>query len=195
MPPTAQQCQAAYSRAFALALSIVRNQHDAEDVAQEALSRAIDPDRSPWRPEVQPNFTYHVVNVAREVLKERRAKWKVRTNPRNASAEAEALRTPPLRADALVAARDGHERDSARRAGMRVQLAGLELRVFELYERDITNPAEQANLLKATIKDIYEARRRVAEVARSIPADLESGPALAVNDGEEEDEEGEEAPS
>jgi DNA-directed RNA polymerase specialized sigma24 family protein len=189
MPPSKQECQAAYSRAFALALSIVRNPHEAEDIAQEALSRAIDPERSPWRREAQPNFVYHVINVAREVLKERRAKWKVRNDPRHVSAEAEALRTAPLRADARVAARDGHERDSARRAGLRAQLEGLPLRVFELYERDVTSPAEQANLLRATIKDIYEARRRVAEVARTIPADLESGPALATCDGDEPDEE------
>jgi hypothetical protein len=166
-----------YERAFAKALAYAKSrirghrwsESDlAQELAQEAMTASFDPARYPWDGEKP--LEKHAMNVVRSLLSDRADAAKLRRDPRYAVPADEALKRAAMPADALTRVREQREARERRHEWMLSQLVGLTRAVYLLYVRDVFEPAAQAAALGVPLAAIYEARRRVAEVARAAPA-------------------------
>jgi len=172
----------AYARALGYARSRVRGRSWSEagldeELAQEAMLASFDPTRYPWKGDKP--LDHHVVLVVKSLLSDRARAAKVREEPKRAAAADEAMKRPALPADALLKARDRQTRRDAREEWVLSQLSGLARDVFLLYLNDVFEARDQAGVLGKSIHAVYEARRRVAEVLKSAPAEPDSSPELA----------------
>jgi DNA-directed RNA polymerase specialized sigma24 family protein len=186
-----KELERAYARALAYARSRVRDRSWNEagldqELAQEAMLSSFDPARYPWKGDKP--LDHHVVLVVKSLLSDRARAAKVRRDPKRAAAADEAMKRPALPADALLGMRDRQSRRDARVEWVLSQLSGLARDVFLLYLDDVFEARAQADLLGKSIHAVYEARRRVAEVLRSTPAEPESSPELAPSGGDEDDD-------
>ncbi len=186
-----------YERAYASALAYAKSRtrgHSwsesdlAEELAQDAMVASFDPHRYLWKGDKP--LPQHVINVVRSLLSDRADAAKLRKDPKNAVPADEALKRPAMPADALTRVREQHEGQDRRHEWMLSQLVGLTLAVYLLYVREIFEPAEQAAALGVSLAAVYEARRRVAEVAREAPALDDGATELANEHGEDVENDG-----
>jgi Sigma-70 region 2 len=143
------------------AYKLTHNVADAKDLAQDAMTRACDPERSPWDPDKQPSLFLHVGSLINsDVAHKRRADERHPAVPYDDEARA---RLEPTALDRLIGAEEValYRRWMAR---LRVGLAGddLALGKIDLMYREIDDADEQAEILKCTVNDIYLANRRIA---------------------------------
>jgi hypothetical protein len=149
---------------------------------------SFDPDRYFWKGDKP--LAQHVVNVVRSLLSDRADAAKLRQDPKNAVPADEALKRPAMPADALTRVREQHEGQDARHEWMLSRLEGLALAVYLLYVKEIWEASAQVAALGAPMAAIYEARRRVADLARMAPSADGDATELANEDGEVVEDDG-----
>lgn len=189
----AKTFERAYASALAYAKSRTRghswSESDlAEELAQDAMVASFDPDRYFWKGDKP--LEQHAINVVRSLLSDRAGAAKLRQDPKNAVPADEALKRAAMPADALTRVREQHEGRDRRHEWMLSELVGLTLAVYLLYVREIFEPAAQAAALGVSLAAVYEARRRVAEVARKAPAADDSATDMANEHGDVEEDDG-----
>ncbi len=143
------------------AYKLTRNLADAQDLAQDAIAKACDPERSPWDRDKQPSLFLHIGSIINsDLANKRRAEERHPAEPYDDESRA---RLEPTALDRLIGAEDvaTYRRWMAR---LRVALAGddLALGKIDLLYQEIEDAAEQAAILKCTVDDIYLANRRIA---------------------------------
>ena len=137
-----------------------RSMHDAEEIAQEAVRRFLDPNYAQWDQGREPSLVRHLGSIANGVLSDRRQR-KSSSNEelRDVAdmAEVDASEDVETRvASAEVAARS--------LAALRERLAKdrVALDILELIIRGVDEPREQARQLSLAPREVYNARRRIA---------------------------------
>jgi DNA-directed RNA polymerase specialized sigma24 family protein len=143
------------------AYKLTHNVADANDLAQGAIAKACDPERSPWDPEKQSSLLDHIGSIINsDLANKRRADERHPAEPYDDESRA---RLEPTALDRLIGAEEvaTYGRWMGR---LRVGLAGddLALGKIDLMYREIDDAAEQAAILKCTVNDIYLANRRIA---------------------------------
>jgi len=151
-----------------------------DELAAEAMVASCDPDRYLWKGELP--FDKHVVTVVAFLMSNRAEAAKLRANPEYAGAAEEGAKRSALPADARVKARDRARRADDRDAYMKANLVGLPREVYLLYKRDIFDVDRIAAILGKPKTAIYDARKRVAEVARAYEPEPESSDEIAAPD-------------
>jgi len=147
---------------------------NAEEVVDQALAAAFDPDDSPWDREIEPDLARHLVATINRRLPAQRRK-EVRRNDSDWQAKAAdaTLKSPRTPEELLHETRRKAERVALLDdATARLRGAGHELpaRMLELWRGEIDDPPEQARVLGCSVNDIYRARetaRRYIEKART----------------------------
>jgi DNA-directed RNA polymerase specialized sigma24 family protein len=137
----------------------------AEDLVDEAIAAAFDPNDSPWDRETEPDLERHLVaTISRRLPSQRRNEARRNDTGWQAKA-ADATLKPPRTPEELV--------DEARQradAGVvlddvtaQLRAAGHErpARVLELWRNEVDEPAEQARVLRCSVDEIYRAREVV----------------------------------
>jgi hypothetical protein len=159
------------------ACHVARSRQAADDLVQEAIQRAIDPDGDPWDPDVEPLLAKHLMRIIDNIHRGERDKREVRLDPRNkATVEERTARHPVTPEDAALAA----EGDRAARRTLEAVKAALgddplALQVVALSEDGVDRPADQVMATGARIEDIRNARKRVQ---RAIEAALRGDAAV-----------------
>jgi DNA-directed RNA polymerase specialized sigma24 family protein len=144
----------------------------AEDLVDEAIAAAFDPNDSPWDREKEPDLARHVLaTMSRRLPSQRRNEARRNDSGWQAKA-ADATAKPARTPEELV--------DEARRwaaAGVvlddvtaQLRAAGHErpAQVLELWRNEVDEPSEQARVLGCSVDEIYRARevvRRYVEKA------------------------------
>jgi DNA-directed RNA polymerase specialized sigma24 family protein len=145
------------------AVYISRSSQAAEDLTQEALSRAIDPERDLWDPDVEPRVAKHLMRIIENIHRGDRDKREVRRDPRNAGAVIEAMR--PYVSTPEGAAIEAETRAEAQACieDIKRHVAGepLDVQLVELSERGIDKPGKQAALANRPVEEIRKARKRI----------------------------------
>jgi hypothetical protein len=159
-----------------------------DEIAAEAMAAACDPKRYPWKGDKA--FDHHVINVVKSILSDRARAAKVRRDPKNEVAADEALKRSALPADAAVRARDRAKRAEEKDAYMLSELTGAARDVYLLYKQEIFDVDQQVAILNKPKSAIYEARRRVIDVAEAYEAPPESSPELAAPDPGDDGDDG-----
>jgi len=189
----AKTFERAYASALAYAKSRTRGHSWSEsdlaaELAQDAMTASFDPERYFWKGEKP--LAQHAINVVRSLLSDRADAAKLRQDPMNAVPADEALKRPAMPADALTRVREQHERQDVRHEWMLSRLEGLARAVYLLYVKEIWEASAQVAALGAPMAAIYEARRRVAELARMAPSADGDATELASEDGEVVEDDG-----
>jgi hypothetical protein len=162
-----------FERLFAYGTSKMRmNPADAEQVAQEALRRFVDPKYAGWDREKEPSLFRHLGSIFNGVVRDMRTKKGF--NQERPSSDGD----PPGGPDG---APSPEERvllaDQIRLAvGRMLELsAGKKLvqDVIMLMAEEVDEAAEQAKRLGLPVARIYEARRSVTELVEVVRAELE----------------------
>jgi DNA-directed RNA polymerase specialized sigma24 family protein len=152
------------------ACHVARSRQAADDLVQEALRRAIDPEGDLWDPDVEPLFAKHVMRIIDNIHRGERDKREVRLDPRNkATVEERTTRRSVTPEDAALDAegdRSARKTLEAVRADLRDD--PLALRVVELSENGVDRPAEQAAATGARIEEIRNARKRVQRAIEAV---------------------------
>jgi hypothetical protein len=148
-------------RVLAYAYKLTHHVADAKDLAQQAMARASDPERSPWDPDKQPSLLDHIGSLMNsDVANKRRGDKRHPTTPYEDEVSS---RLAPSALDRMIG---DEEVDRYRRwmAMLRTRLAGddVALGKIDLMYQGTDGAAEQADILKCTIDDIYLANRRIA---------------------------------
>jgi hypothetical protein len=137
------------------------NVADAKDLAQGAITKACDPNRSPWDPERQPSLLDHIGSIINsDVANKHRADERHPAVPYDDESHA---RREPTALDRVISAEElaTYRHCMARlRAGLGDD--DLALRKIDLMYEEVDAAAEQAATLKCTVNDIYLANRRIA---------------------------------
>ena len=183
-----------HAQIVAYAISRLRSRDAGEELAQRVLVEAIDPDGRPWDPAREPDLARHLVGRVNSAILNDYKKARVRSDPR-AHDTIERLGPQPMpRPDELLDARRRSERDArcieATRASFEAEGDTLALRVLGEYASEVTGAAEQARALGADVREVYEARRRIARRARTLrvrQSDTD-GPPLRVASTDEDEE-------
>jgi DNA-directed RNA polymerase specialized sigma24 family protein len=175
--------------AMKFAVHLTGNKDHARDLVSKAVLATLDPDRMPWDPAGGKSLSLHVINVVRALYKGERAKMRVREDPVRAAAIDQRIRPWVPGPDARLRAREQQARREARTQAVREGLDDFTKEVLDLFGEDLT-PAEQARKLNVNVKKVYEARRRIAERVRALPAENldEDDEAEAMGRGEDEGE-------
>ncbi len=148
---------------FLHAYSLTENLADAGELAQEGMTRAIDPKGSPWDPEKQPSLLLHVGSVMNGLAANRR-----RGEKRHKSVSHKPERDARVDPDPTPEEQAERAEDLARLQGwmkdLLARLAGdtIALGKIELMREGIDDAGEQAARLGCTTKDIYRANERIA---------------------------------
>ena len=142
------------------AYKLTRNLDEAKDLAQGAIARACDPERSPWDQEKQPSLFLHIGSLINsDVANKRRADERHPPVPYDDEVHA---RLEPTALDLVIR---GEEVTLYRRwmARLRVALAEdpIALGKIDLLYQEIEDADEQAAILKCTVNDVYLAQRRI----------------------------------
>jgi hypothetical protein len=137
----------------------------AEELVDEAIAAAFDPNDSPWDREKEPDLARHVLaTMSRRLPSQRRNEARRNDSSWQAKA-ADATLKPARTPEELV----GDARRQADAGGVlddvtaQLRAAGHELpaRVLELWRSEIDEPAEQARVLGCSMDEIYRARKIV----------------------------------
>jgi hypothetical protein len=143
-------------------------QSDAEELAQEALRRFLDPNYAGWDRSVEPDLLRHLGSIVNGLVSNRVQRAKRRQDVTLDNADLVAHENSDSR---LVAA------DHVRHLVLRIR-AALEddpqaERVFELMLDGVDRPAEQATELGIPASDLYKIRRRLLAAIENIQMNLE----------------------
>jgi hypothetical protein len=145
------------------AYSLTENLADAGELAQEGMTRAIDPKESPWDPEKQPSLVLHVGSLMNSLAANRR-----RGEKRHKSVSYKPKLDARVDPDPTPEEQAERVEDLARLQGwmndLLARLAGdtIALGKIKLMREGIDDAAEQAARLGCTTKDVYRANERIA---------------------------------
>jgi DNA-directed RNA polymerase specialized sigma24 family protein len=148
------------------------NPADAEQIAQEALLRFVDPKYASWDREKEPSLLRHLGSIFNGVARDMRTKKAF--NQERLSSSADQPDQPDVASsqeDRVFAAdqvRQGVGRMLELSAGKKVVQD-----VIMLMAEEVDGAAEQARRLGLPIARIYEARRTVTELVDVVRAELE----------------------
>ena len=146
----------ALADALKYALYRTRNASRAEELAADALTAALDPERSPWNSAGPRTLSQHVVNLVHEALKAERAKRRVREDPVNALEVETRMRREVPRPDAALRARQKRGRGLERERRVREGLDPFAQRVLDVR-------FGEARLAADRLDDLREASRESVE--------------------------------
>jgi DNA-directed RNA polymerase specialized sigma24 family protein len=172
-----------HKQVLAFAFSLTKSKTQAEDLTQDAIRRAFDPEETAWNPLVQPDIALFLMSLVRRNASHERTSGRrhheimarSKAHQIRVTRAAEKVAAPAQTPDVALAA---HDLAARRLAALRARAAddALVLQLVDLMERDIETPAEQAEALSVGIDDVRFARRRLfrhAEaVARELPGDV-----------------------
>jgi len=150
-------------RIFLRAYSLTRSLADARELAQEAMTSAIDPAGSPWDPDTEPDLLFHVGSLMNSAAANRRRGE--RRHPFIHYKPEKDLRLDPApTAEDLMVQEDDVAELERRMADLRDSLAGddIALGKIDLLYRGIEDAASQAKLLGCSVTDIRRATERIA---------------------------------
>jgi hypothetical protein len=157
-------------------------EHLRDNLVGEAVLRVFEWDRSPWDPLKNPSLVAHALSVCSSIVSHMFRDDKSR-------------KTTPLGDDLPDVAPDSardvetlllkEERAARARAAVVKKLAGkdLALAVFDLEERCVTEPNEQAKELNVSVVQVYRARKLLWEVVRDLGRDSSDSDIRAVLGG------------
>jgi hypothetical protein len=171
-----------YKHAFSLTGSLA----DATDLSQEAMTRVIDPNGSPWEASEQPNLLLHVGSVMNSLAANRRRAHR-RHPGTNYDPEADTRVDPEPMADERIARAEDLARLQRLMDQLLVRLKGddVALGKIDLLYDEIDDAGDQAARLGCTVNDIYLANDRIAyQVALVKRAARGRTPAAHENGGE-----------
>jgi DNA-directed RNA polymerase specialized sigma24 family protein len=158
------------------AYRLTKNLADAKDLAHEAMSKAVDPEASPWDPEKQPKLLDHIGSIVNSLVANRR-----RGDGRHPSEafdpDMHRLRDPqPTQLDALLAA-EGVARYRIWMDLLRERLRGdrIALGKIDLMYEGVDDAGQQADRLNCTVDDIYAANRRITYHAELVKREAPEG--------------------
>ncbi|MGH7269554.1 MAG: hypothetical protein ACREJ3_03910 [Polyangiaceae bacterium] len=146
---------------------------DAEDLVANALVRICDPERDPWDPARGP-FVRHMAYVMRDMAIDRARSWDARTIVTDSVlAHDEDIEDPASLADDALDAHRARARLHRLGVALRARLAddAHAVAVFDCACRGVEEPAAQADEIGCSVKDVYEARRRLKYHAAAILAE------------------------
>jgi DNA-directed RNA polymerase specialized sigma24 family protein len=152
---------------FVYAYSLTRDVGDAKDLAQEGMAKVVDPQASPWAPDVQPDLFMHVGSVMNSIAANRRradTRHPTETYDKRSHERADPA---PNAEEILVDTETRAEVDARLKRWvdeLRRRLAGhpVALGKIELLYEGVDGTAEQAARLGCTVKDVYGANERIA---------------------------------
>jgi DNA-directed RNA polymerase specialized sigma24 family protein len=146
-----------------------RSQDRGAELAQRVFAEAVDPERSHWDPERDPDLARFLVGRVNGALAAERKKRRVRADPRAVASIEARYYGAELGPDEQMEER---QRATHTAAMLRAAFEGygdeLERKVLEQYEDGVLTAAEQARALGVDIGDVYRARRRIARHVRML---------------------------
>ncbi len=148
---------------FVHAYSLVKELVHAKELAQESIARAIDPERSPWDPDTQPDLFLHVGSLMNTIVANQR-----RYDRRHPTIEYDPARHGLVDPDPLPEDRLERAEDLARlRLWMdmlRARLADdpVALGKIDLLYEGVEDGAAQATRLACSLEEISRAHKRIA---------------------------------
>ncbi len=148
------------------------NPADAEQVAQEAIRRFLDPEHADWDCAKEPDLPRHLGSIFNGIVRDMRMR-KGFNRERVAADGNEPDRSDPSPSQAdRVALADQGRRGVDR---MLELAAGKELvqSVIMLMAEEVDGAAEQARRLSVPVARIYEARRTISELVDVVRAELD----------------------
>jgi DNA-directed RNA polymerase specialized sigma24 family protein len=159
----AQDWPAIRLQMMAYAVYLSRSAHAAEDLVQEALSRTMDPEGDLWDPDAEPQLAKHLMRIIEKIHRSERDKRDVRRDPLNVRAAREKLKPviPTPEHAVLEAEREAEGRACIEDLKRRVAANWLDVELVELADQGIDKAAKQAEILKRSIVEIRNARKRI----------------------------------
>jgi DNA-directed RNA polymerase specialized sigma24 family protein len=142
---------------------LTNNLSDARDLAQEGMTKVVDPEDSPWDPDEQPSLFMHVGSVMNGLARnKRRGDARHPAEAYDSTDELHPQRQPTALERIETAedlARYGRWMDI-----LLARLSGdpLALDKIGLVYQGIEDAAEQAERLRCTVREIYRANERIA---------------------------------
>ncbi len=167
---------------LAFACTRTKSKAQAEDLVQEAIRRAFDPEETAWNPLALPDVTTFLMSLVRRNASNERSSARyhhevtVRSDAEEIRVTQEAERVATM-APTPEASLADHELCARRLAAMRARAAAdpLVLTLIDAMEADIETPAEQVESLGIPLEDVRRGRRRMFDhadaVARELPSD------------------------
>jgi DNA-directed RNA polymerase specialized sigma24 family protein len=152
---------------FVYAYSLTRDIGDAKDLAQEGMAKVVDPQASPWAPDVQPDLFMHVGSVMNSIVANRR-RADARHPTESYDKKKHASADPAPNAEEILVDADTRAEVSARLKRwvdeLRRRLVGhpVALGKIDLLYEGVEDTAQQAARLGCTVKDVYGANERIA---------------------------------
>lgn len=141
--------------------------HDAEEVAQEALLRCLDPDYAGFNPAQYPTFFDFLLATLHACVNARRRRVHHKREVHGQEVESH---DQPKSQHERLSHDPVHELTTLHTARAAIQMLleqsrgdPLAQRVLRLMEDGIDRPAEQASIARVNVSLIYEARRRISE--------------------------------
>jgi DNA-directed RNA polymerase specialized sigma24 family protein len=164
---------------LAYAFALTKSKAHAEDLTQDAIRRAFDPEETPWNPVTVPNVAHFLMSLVRRNASNERSSGRrhheitVRSKRHEIRVTRAANNVPspgPTPESSLAV----HDLAARRLAALRTRAADdkLVLALIDLIERDVETPAEQAEALSTSVQDITFARRRLFRHAEAVARDL-----------------------
>lgn len=150
-------------RIVGYALTLTRDPHDAKDLAQAAIAKVIDPNRSPWDRTKQPNLFLHVGSVMNNLTANAR-----RAQKRHPFESYEEAGDPQPHPAGTLPAPTGDDEDIRRLQGwmddLLARLEGDDIATgkIRLQYDGVVDASKQAAALECKVKDIYLANERIA---------------------------------
>jgi DNA-directed RNA polymerase specialized sigma24 family protein len=169
---------------FVHAYKLTGNLPDAKDLAQQGMSRAIDPKRSPWDPDKQPSLLLHIGSLMNGLARnKRRGDGRHRAETYDTTDDLHPASEPTA-----LERMESAEELARLEYWMDLLLARLEgdtlaLDKIGLVCQGIDGAAEQAARLKCTVKDIYRANERIAYHVERVKRDAPDGARAAPSPG------------
>jgi DNA-directed RNA polymerase specialized sigma24 family protein len=145
-----------------------------DDLTQEAFKRPVT--TRPWNSSTEPSLAKHLMKTVKSLLSHEReskqSEYEERAVIEQRTIDGDAARS----AEKMSLDRGDLERSQSRAAGqltaLRELLAGhdLELQLIDLTDQGVDSRAEQATSAGATIREVYEAWRRIRRALARLPA-------------------------
>jgi DNA-directed RNA polymerase specialized sigma24 family protein len=169
---------------FVHAYKLTGHLPDAKELAQQGMTRAIDPKGSPWDPDRQPSLLLHIGSLMNGLARnKRRGDGRHRAEAYDTTGDLHPAPEPTVlerMESAEELARLGHWMDL-----LLARLAGdtLALDKIGLVYQGIDDAAAQAARLQCTVKDIYRANERIAYHVERVKRDAPDGAPAAPSPG------------
>ncbi|MGH7271109.1 MAG: hypothetical protein ACREJ3_11825 [Polyangiaceae bacterium] len=152
-----------------------RSREHGEELAQMALTGAIDPQGSPWDPERDPDFARYLIGRVNGALASERKKLRLRADPGIVAMLWQRIYRPAQTPGDVAIERERREGLDRRWRALRESFDGasdsLALRVLDQYEEGTIDAAAQAQALGADVCEVYAQHKRIARRARALRGD------------------------